>query len=178
MQAWCGGITAGILRYLFVLATGARELPPSLIGPAGRLFAKIAALASVAALALSIGTGEGGGSRDDDVSGSNDILDTTEGGSKVVQPAKLAQQGGTFSSFFTSPSPMLCVAGVFILYVSFSVDFYQLWVVLPRGKAAEAAAEAAAGRGGAAVANSHIGGNDAGNCATGLSGTKEDGADT
>eukprot|EP00903_Cladosiphon_okamuranus_P007058 g6861.t1 len=100
-KAWFGGFIAGVLRYLFVLATGARELPPSPIGPAGRWFAKWAALASVAALSASVGNGA-----DDS-------------------------------------SPFLCAAGVAVLCVSFSVDFFQIWVLLPWEAAAKAAAEAA-----------------------------------
>lgn len=105
-QAWYGGFVAGILRYVFVLATGARELPPSPIGPAGRWFAKVAALASVAALAFSIGSGGEGVPRH------------TGGEARAGGP------GGA--------SPFLCAAGVAVLCASFSVDFYQIWVILPR----------------------------------------------
>lgn len=116
-----------------MLATGARELPPSPIGPAGRLFAKVAALASVAALVLSIGadTGRVGG------------VDAGAG-SVLAEEVEVARQG-SFSSFFLSPSPLLCIAGVAVLCVSFSVDFYQIWVILPREEAAAAVAGVADG---------------------------------
>lgn len=65
-------------------------------------------------------------------------------------------------------SPFLCAAGVAVLCVSFSIDFFQIWVLLPReAAAAEAKAAAAAGKmtngktgtGSSAVANGHFGKN-------------------
>ena len=121
-QAWRGGFIAGILRYLFVLATGARELPPSPIGPAGRWLAKVAALASVAALALSIGSVDGT---------ADDTAVTLTTGQRVWAGAAGA------------PSVLPCAVGVAVLCASFSVDFYQIWIVLPREAAVAAATTAA-----------------------------------
>lgn len=90
-----------------MLATAARELPPSPIGPAGRWLAKVAALISVIALALSV-SGEG----------TNAIANTEWSGERGV-----------------SYTTMLCFTGVAILCASFSVDFYQIWVILPREEA-------------------------------------------
>ncbi|CAM9321298.1 unnamed protein product, partial [Ectocarpus sp. 6 AP-2014] len=129
-KAWRGGFIAGVLRYLFVLATDARELPPSPIGPAGRWVAKIAALASVAALAASVGNGavrNGGGGGDADTA----VFEGTGGGGWWVR-------GGAEGS-----SPLLCAVGVAVLCASFSIDFFQIWVLLPREEAAAAAAAAA-----------------------------------
>lgn len=112
-QAWYGGSIAGILRYVFVLATGARALPPSPIGPAGRWLAKYAALASVVALILSIGTG---GAHEHDGA-----------------PAEVTGSGGGWmGKGGWGPSPFLCGAGVAVLCASFSVDFYQILFVVPR----------------------------------------------
>lgn len=121
-QAWFGGFVAGVLRYLFVLATGARELPPSPIGPAGRWFAKWAALASVAALAASVGNGKG-------------VADAAGG-----EEGEWALGGGGGAA--KGSSPLLCAAGVAVLCASFSVDFFQIWVLLPREAAAAARAAA------------------------------------
>lgn len=135
-QAWFGGFIAGVLRYLFVLATGARELPPSPIGPAGRWFAKVAALASVAALAVSVGNGTAAV-----------VVDTAAGGREVGPWVR--DGGGAEGS-----SPFLCAAGVAVLCASFSVDFFQVWVLLPReAAAAKAAAAAVAAPGVAAKGN-------------------------
>ena len=51
----------------------------------------------------------------------------------------------------TSSSPLLCFAGVAVLCASFSVDFYQIWFVLPREGKATSEAEAEAGPAAAAV---------------------------
>lgn len=110
-----------MFRYLFVLATGARELPLSPIGSTGRLFAKVAALASVAALALT-GTGRSGG--------------IGAGVGSVLAEVEVARQG-LFSALLCSPSPFLCMAGVAVLRASYSVDFCQIGVVLPPEKAAK-----------------------------------------
>lgn len=131
-QAWFGGFIAGVLRYLFVLATGARELPPSPIGPAGRWFAKVAALASVAALAASVGNGT------------------------VVDMAAGRRKDGEWmhgSDGAEGSSPFLCAAGVAVLCASFSVDFFQIWVLLPREAAAAqaAATSGVATKGGSAL---------------------------
>lgn len=139
MQAWRGGFIAGVLRYLFVLATDARELPPSPIGPAGRWVAKIAALASVAALAASVGNGavrNAGGGGDADTA----VFEGTGGEGCWVR-------GGAEGS-----SPLLCAVGVTVLCASFSIDFFQIWVLLPREEAAAAAAAAAS-----AVTNETVG---------------------
>lgn len=113
-QAWSGGVIAGVLRYLFVLATAARELPPSPIGPAGRWLAKVAALVSVIALAFSVG-GEG----------TNAITNNTSAAEWLVD------RGVSYPT-------LLCFTGVAILCASFSVDFYQIWVILPREEAKKA----------------------------------------
>lgn len=105
-----------------MLATGARELPPSPIGPAGRWLAKVAALASVGALALSIGYAN-------DAAGDDGGGDA-HGGTTAI--GGWTRMGGFGSSAF------LCAAGVAVLCASFSVDFYQIWVVLPREAAAAA----------------------------------------
>ncbi|CAM9709463.1 unnamed protein product [Ectocarpus fasciculatus] len=141
-KAWRGGFVAGVLRYLFVLATDARELPPSPIGPAGRWVAKIAALASVAALAASVGNGTlsnggGGGGGDADTA----VFEGTGG------------EGGWVRGGAEGSSPLLCAAGVAVLCASFSIDFFQIWVLLPREEAAAAAAAAAA----SAVTNETVG---------------------
>ncbi|CAB1119127.1 unnamed protein product [Ectocarpus sp. CCAP 1310/34] len=142
-KAWRGGVIAGVLRYLFVLATGARELPPSPIGPAGRWVAKMAALASVAALAASVGNGAvrnggggGGGGGDADTA----VFEGTGAEGWWVR-------GGAEGS-----SPLLCAVGVAVLCASFSIDFFQIWVLLPREEAAAAAAAAAS-----AVTNETVG---------------------
>lgn len=123
-QAWPGGFIAGVLRYLFVLATGARELPPSPIGPAGRWVAKIAALVSVVALAASLGNGAAtDGDQEYHGDASASIWRNLEGAGM--------QQGGTEGS-----SPLLCAVGVAVLCASFSVDFFQIWILLPRAAAA------------------------------------------
>ena len=111
-----------------MLATGARELPPSPIGPAGRWFAKWAALASVAALAASVGNGTV-------ASGGREDGEWVGGGGGGGGPAE-------------GSSPFLCAAGVAVLCASFSVDFFQIWVLLPR-EAAAAAAKGDFGNGGA-----------------------------
>ncbi|CAM9352496.1 unnamed protein product, partial [Discosporangium mesarthrocarpum] len=80
-KVWQGGFIAGVLRYVFVLATGARELPPSPIGGPGRFLAKYLALFTIAALWAGIASG----------------------------------------------SELLCQAGVLVLCLSFSVDFYQVF---------------------------------------------------
>lgn len=90
-----------------MLATAARELPPSPIGPAGRWLAKIAALVSVIALALSV-YGEG-----------VNAIPSTESTSEWS-----VEQGVSYKT-------LLCFTGVAILCVSFSVDFYQILVLLP-----------------------------------------------
>lgn len=69
----------------------------------------MAALASVVALALSI-----------------------VGGGAVDGSSELAARG-------VGAPRYLCVAGVAVLCASFSVDFYHIWVVLPRQAAALAA---------------------------------------
>lgn len=139
-QAWRGGFIAGVLRYLFVLATGARELPPSPIGPAGRWFAKVAALTSVFALAASIGVGNTSA-----VDGGGHYVPGGGGGSGGAElnatvwrdwRAGWTQAGGTEGS-----SPLLCAAGVAVLCASFSVDFFQIWVLLPREAAASLKAQ-------------------------------------
>lgn len=143
MQAWRGGFIAGVLRYLFVLATDARELPPSPIGPAGRWVAKIAALASVAALAASVGNstvGNGGGGGDTDTA----VFDETGG------------EGGWARGGAEGSSPLLCAAGVAVLCASFSIDFFQIWVLLPREEAAAAAAAAASAVTNEAVGNGSV----------------------
>lgn len=113
-----------------MLATGARELPPSPIGPAGRWFAKWAALASVAALAASVGNGTVAGT---EAAGGREDGECVGGGG-----------GGPAEG----SSPFLCAAGVAVLCASFSVDFFQIWVLLPR-EAAAAAAKGDFGNGGA-----------------------------
>lgn len=125
-QAWYGGFIAGLLRYLFAIATGARELPPSPIGPAGRWLAKVAALASVAALALSIG-------------GVHGTADDVTGAAAIVATGRGVWAGATAGA----PSALPCAVGVAVLCASFSIDFYQIWVVLPREAVATAAAAAA-----------------------------------
>lgn len=136
-QAWYGGFVAGILRYLFVLATGARELPPSPIGPAGRWLAKVAALASVAALILSIG---GVDATADDTTGAAAAGVTTAG------------RGVWAGAAAGAPSALPCAVGVAVLCASFSIDFYQIWVVLPREASAAAAAAEVAARAAATAA--------------------------
>ncbi|CAM9645233.1 unnamed protein product, partial [Hapterophycus canaliculatus] len=131
-KAWSGGFIAGVLRYLFVLATGARELPPSPIGPAGRWFAKVAALASVVALAASIGncTSTDSDPEYDGCGGS---------GSRGGHATSSVWQGwgeGWTQGGMDGSSPFLCAAGVAVLCASFSVDFFQIWVLLPRAAAA------------------------------------------
>lgn len=135
-QAWFGGFIAGALRYLYVLATGARDLPPSPIGPAGRLVAKVAALASVGALAASIGNGTA-------VNRGIDGSGVSAGGSEEgVWMMHGAAEGS---------SPFLCAAGVAVLCASFSIDFFQVWVLLPREAAAAEAAMVAAAAAGTAT---------------------------
>lgn len=131
-QAWFGGFIAGVLRYLFVLATGARELPPSPIGPAGRWFAKWAALASVAALAASVGNGTVAGTA------------AAAAGGRTEEGSDWARGHGSGGGGAEGSSPFLCAAGVAVLCASFSVDFFQIWVLLPREAATKAAAVAMA----------------------------------
>lgn len=74
------------------------------------MLAKVAALVSVATLALSIGG-----------------IGTVDG--------PTAHSGG---EGWEGLSLTLCAAGVAVLCASFSVDFYQIWVVVPREAAAAA----------------------------------------
>lgn len=46
----------------------------------------------------------------------------------LVEVVDLARKLLSFSSLVASSSPMLCIAGVAILFVSFSVDTYDLSV--------------------------------------------------